>query len=571
VNPRLLTAVLPPGLPDLDADTFWGREGVSTLPVYHLELRGGARLRPGAIRPLLLDKELSVGLRLADGSYRHFQGVANRVAVAGRRVRVEVVSKLQWALQKGQDSRVFIGLTPLELVQTVLRERGLKGYLKADPSIRPGSPAEHRVTYRESPLALVLRVMEEQGWFFRFADRRGRQRMVVADGKAGYAKLPVCDPVSLVRRPPGEAAGPREVAWLEPWGESRPGGPVVANAFNWAEPRGDHLVTRNGKSDGRPLPGVYEYAAFATPAEGDRLARVRQQAAAAAACGATGGGGVREFSPGTKFRIKGREYLLTEVVHDADAGLDGQGESYRNRFDCLPTRLTFRPDRAVPRPVIPGLLSGVVVGKDGKDTAPAGKDVYADEMCRVKVRLGFDRSWREGKDTSVWVRVGQPWAGGGFGAVFLPPVGTEVKVGFEEGDPDRPVVMAVMYNPAARPPTDTHAAPNRFGLWARPGAGKIVPAGGLVFDDTPDAEAVRLLSRNLLQLLAGGKFELTAAGPAAVRAKSAAVELPDGLTIKAGNCSLTMTTGGLAVTVGGTSFKLTENEIRLLAKMIYLN
>jgi type VI secretion system secreted protein VgrG len=47
---------------------------------------------------------------------------------------------------------------------------------------------------------------------------------------------------------------------------------------------------------------------------------------------------------------------------------------------------------------------------------------------------------------SCWVRVGQLWAGSGWGSVYIPRIGQEVIVGFLEGDPDRPIILGCVYH-----------------------------------------------------------------------------------------------------------------------------
>ncbi|KYF59244.1 hypothetical protein BE08_21850 [Sorangium cellulosum] len=65
------------------------------------------------------------------------------------------------------------------------------------------------------------------------------------------------------------------------------------------------------------------------------------------------------------------------------------------------------------------------------------------EIGCVRVKFHWDKdAARHAKEpTSCWVRVNQVFAGVGEGAVFHPRVGVEVIVDFEEGDPDRPIVV----------------------------------------------------------------------------------------------------------------------------------
>ncbi|HBZ07114.1 MAG TPA: type VI secretion system tip protein VgrG, partial [Massilia sp.] len=54
--------------------------------------------------------------------------------------------------------------------------------------------------------------------------------------------------------------------------------------------------------------------------------------------------------------------------------------------------------------------------------------------------------------SGTWVRVAEALAGPNWGTVFTPRIGTEVLVDFIEGDIDRPVIVAQLYNGVDQPP-----------------------------------------------------------------------------------------------------------------------
>ncbi|MYN28940.1 type VI secretion system tip protein VgrG [Duganella sp. CY42W] len=106
------------------------------------------------------------------------------------------------------------------------------------------------------------------------------------------------------------------------------------------------------------------------------------------------------------------------------------------------------------------MQSAIVVG-------PEGEEVHCDQLGRVKIRfLGTRPEDHEeaagagASDTttdSAWVRVASNWAGNGPGAqqqcgtIGLPRVGSEVLVTFLGGDPDKPVIVAQLYNQGGAP------------------------------------------------------------------------------------------------------------------------
>lgn len=72
----------------------------------------------------------------------------------------------------------------------------------------------------------------------------------------------------------------------------------------------------------------------------------------------------------------------------------------------------------------------------------------AEGMARVKLRY----PWRDADDESYWARIAAPMAGADRGTYFLPEVGDEVLVAFENGDIHHPYVLGALWNGQEKPP-----------------------------------------------------------------------------------------------------------------------
>jgi type VI secretion system secreted protein VgrG len=83
---------------------------------------------------------------------------------------------------------------------------------------------------------------------------------------------------------------------------------------------------------------------------------------------------------------------------------------------------------------------------EGFSPSIPGEDVYADEHGRVRVQFPWDRENPYSQSSSVWMRVAQSWAGPGHGLFSSPRIGTEVLVGFVNGDLDSPIVVGSLHN-----------------------------------------------------------------------------------------------------------------------------
>ncbi len=81
---------------------------------------------------------------------------------------------------------------------------------------------------------------------------------------------------------------------------------------------------------------------------------------------------------------------------------------------------------------------------------------------------------------SAPARMATPMAGGGRGAFFMPEVGDEVVVAFEQGDINSPVILGSMWNDRDQPPSsaDNSASNNMRTIVSRAGH-------QITFDDSP--------------------------------------------------------------------------------------
>lgn len=71
-----------------------------------------------------------------------------------------------------------------------------------------------------------------------------------------------------------------------------------------------------------------------------------------------------------------------------------------------------------------------------------------DNMGRVKLNF----PWRESGDESDWTRIATLMSGKEMGTYFLPEVGDEVLVAFENGDVEHPYILGSLWNGKEKPP-----------------------------------------------------------------------------------------------------------------------
>lgn len=460
-----------------------GEEGLSRLFRFELDLIAEDPQKVAFDK--LLGGRVSVRLKLDDNRERHWSGICSQFGEVGRDVvfthyRMEVVPQL-WLLTRRAQSRIFQNLNVPDILRKVLTGLDVTWEIQGTFEAR-----DYCVQYRETDFNFASRLMEEEGIYYFFKHTADGHQMVVANTPQSHPDMPLGSRIIFDETARDREDDLRVRSWHK--NQSLQSGKVTLWDHSFELPH-KHLeaveiiqdsvaagkiihrlkVGNNDQLELYDFPGEYaqrfdgvDRGGGDRPADlqkifqdNERTAKIRIQEEAAGGLIVSGTGQCRNFVSGHKFTLERHydgdgAYVLTSVNHritlagDYRSGQGGQFE-YSNAFTCIPLALPFRPPRGTPKPVVPGPQTAVVVG-------PPGEEIYPDKYGRVKVQFHWDREGKADAGSSCWIRVSQSHAGKGWGSIFIPRVGQEVLVAFEEGDPDQPVIVGSLYNAQEMPP-----------------------------------------------------------------------------------------------------------------------
>ncbi|SPD72771.1 Type VI secretion system needle syringe protein TssI [uncultured Desulfobacterium sp.] len=458
---RKLVITTPLGENAVILTRFSGTEGLSVPFSFDLDLVSESS---NLVFHDIIGEHVTVSIGGSEGERRFFNGIISRFALdsgAGQTVTGRQLASYSakmvpwfWLLTRYTNSRIFQDKSVPDIVEQIFTEKGFRDYRK---DLGSYEPREYCVQYNETDFNFVSRLLEQEGIFYFFEHEDGKHTMVLADAPDKHHPCP--NHGSVRYHPVTSAESPPEgvISDVDKIQEIRIGKYTV-NDFNFETPNTDLKVEANCRT---PLgPGDREFydfpAEYRTRAEGERIANIRMQAEEVRTTTVIGAGSCRGFTSGCKFDLTGHyrddintTYVLASVNHNAVEPAGDSGDtamaSYINSFTCFPYEVPYRPPLITPKPMIAGVQTAIVVG-------PSGEEIYTDEHGRVKVQFHWDRARQYDDKSSCWIRVSQPWAGTGWGAIFLPRIGQEVIVDFIESDPDRPIITGRVYNGLNTPP-----------------------------------------------------------------------------------------------------------------------
>ena len=392
--------------------------------------------------------------RLADGSRynRYVHGVVERfvqlsAGIRQSRYQATLVPTIK-PLHYTRNARIFQKQSAPEVAKKVLQD----GRIPADwvNAMLHGSygARDYCVQYQESDLNFVQRLWEEEGISYFFEHTKDKDTLALGDGSHAFDSLAQYSDVRLRDQPHMYEEGLHEFRAEN----SLRSGAALMRDFKFKQPALELEASAEGDK-------FADYKMYYFPGEyvdagvGKQLATVRLQEQQCQSSRYVGTGNVRAMLPGYKFTLAGhrrsdcnQEYLIVTVEHRGSQpmalGEEASGvqkSAYENTLECIPAKVSYRPQRRATAPSIPGVQTALVVG-------PAGEEIHCDSHGRVKVQFHWDREGKKDDASSCWIRVSQPWGGVSYGGMFLPRIGQEVLVQFLEGDPDRPVIVGRVYN-----------------------------------------------------------------------------------------------------------------------------
>ncbi len=448
----------------------------------------------------LLGKPLTIEIQTLSGS-RYLNGHVTRCEMIGREnsasryyIYKATVRPWLWYLTQTSDNKIFQQKSVPDVIKEVLGDYGFPFEMKLTGSYRNW---EYCVQYQETDFAFICRLMEHEGIYYYFKHENGQHTLVMADDisahepMAGYDHIPYYGPDRL-GKPQEEYISMWEIA-----AQITPDGYATVD-YDFTKPGAslDAVSKRSGGSQSGNLEMFEWQGGFQEPDHGEQYSKIRLQELQSVQEQNRGLSNARGIATGHVFDLKShprsaenREYLVVSVNYRMSvAGYSsgtGSEDFYEASFVALPSSIQYRAPRITPRPRTHGPQTARVVG-------PAGEEIWTDKYGRIKVQFHWDRYGKKNENSSCWVRVSSPWAGGGFGGLQLPRINDEVVVDFIGGCPDRPLVLGRVYNDNNMPPVELPGNASQSGFRSQSVHGDPSMANWLLFEDRLGAELAHM-------------------------------------------------------------------------------
>ncbi|HCT9970819.1 TPA: type VI secretion system tip protein VgrG [Klebsiella variicola] len=453
----------------LDVLAFEGDEALSQPFRYRIEFTSADH---AISKEMMLMKAASLTLQapVAQGfginvqqPVRVIQGVVTgfeRLSTSRDETHYALTLQLRLALlNRSHQNAIYQDQSVPQIVEKILRERhGLRGQDFLFSLTKTYPRREQVMQYGEDDLRFITRLLGEVGIWFRFsADTRLHIDVAeFCDSQQGYEKgltLPSVPPsgqqsagvdavweMACRHRVVEQQVSTRDYNYREATADmnaqvdvTRGETTTFGEAYHW----GDNYLTAGNVHDRHPAP---ESGAFYARLRHERYLNGQTRMQAITSC--------PTLCPGQVLKVTGGEEVAGEFAHGvlvtAMHSHARRDADFAVEFAGIPDSpdVGYRPEPGA-RPVMAGTLPARVTSTRENDTYG-----HIDKHGRYRVNMLFDRArWETGFE-SLWVRQSRPYAGDTYGLHLPLLAGTEVAIGFEDGNPDRPYIAGVLHDSA---------------------------------------------------------------------------------------------------------------------------
>jgi uncharacterized protein involved in type VI secretion and phage assembly len=501
----------------------------------HFELFDEDKFKPGT--------RLEIAFRAEADPVVVTSGEVTAVSVEpGRSGRHELVITgldLTHRLARGAKSRAFTNMTDADIAKRIAGEYGLDTDIDGTSEVRA-----HAMQHGETDYAFLRRIASAIGYDFWITEKKfhfkkkpaGRTQPPtltwgenLKDFKVRFASADLCDEVVVTAWDPVDKRAITGRAKTPDPGTDAPAAQEMARAAKSAfgavtRRAGQFPAASQAEADARAE------ALLLKASSGSVV--LRGEAAGNPWLGA--GNDVKLDKVGRRL---GGKYRVTSVEH-----IYGADRPYTTRFVCGAKEAHGLADLLSGGGVSNrqehrgwgSIVVGVVTNNDDKES-----------QARVKVKFPT-----LGDDESAWARVVSPGAGSSRGMQWLPEVGDEVMVGFENDDKSRPVVLGGLWGRKDKPPeaSSTQDGKVKQRILASRKDHRLV-----LTDDPKSSISLKLGDAGCELLLEQSESKLTGEKKLTITADQIEIKASQKMTLDAASMDITAKS---ALTVSGKPIKL---------------
>jgi type VI secretion system secreted protein VgrG len=475
---------------DVKLHSMGGIEGISRPFVYEADV---VSTRSDIDPSELLGESVTVHLSSGDddGDIRHWNGCVTGLQYidtsddGDSRYRLTIRPWL-WQLTRSGDCRIFQQMSIPDIVTQIFQDRGFTDFERV--LFEDYDQRDYVVQYRETDFQFISRLLEREGIYYFFRHEDGKHTLVLADSPQAHTTSPGCEQLGYAPDDEHRDAMQQYVRQWKAQAQLEPGVFALGD-YDFTKPQVQLFAQATSTDNAASGLQVYDYpGGFDNFGDADAYARLRLDQSRREAQRWTGECNARPMAVGATFQLtdhprddQNRSYLVTWAryrVKGQDArSTDDDEDPFTCTLTAIDAQVTYRPPWTTGRPLVRGPQTATVVGPDGQE-------IWTDQYGRVKVQFPWDRVGTNDENSSCWIRVSQGWAGGSFGAQFIPRIGQEVIVDFLEGDPDRPIIVGCVYNGSNMPPFSLPDNQTRSGIKGRSTPGGSYDGGNEIhFED----------------------------------------------------------------------------------------